>query len=140
EPMQLDVDPLRLAQVVANLLNNAAKYTEPGGQIWLSADQAGNEVVWKVRDTGTGISPQLLPNIFDLFVQDDRSLDRAQGGLGIGLTLVRSLVELHGGSVQAFSDAPGQGSEFVVRLPLPAWVGESGRKSQEIAGGTASSL
>ena len=100
-----------------NLLNNAAKYTEEGGQIWLTAQQEGEEVVLRVRDTGVGITPELLPRIFDLFTQADRTLDRSQGGLGIGLSLVQRLVELHGGRVEAHSAGLGQGSEFLVRLP-----------------------
>jgi PAS domain S-box-containing protein len=114
----LQGDLTRLAQVVANLLNNAAKYTEGAGRIWLSAEQEGDAVVLRVRDTGIGIRQELLPQIFDLFVQSDRALDRAQGGLGIGLTLVHRLVEMHGGTVAAHSAGQGQGSEFVVRLPL----------------------
>lgn len=118
EPVMLQADPVRLAQVLANLLNNAAKYTDPGGQIWLTVKRAGNEVAVSVRDTGVGIPADMLPQVFDLFTQVDRAADRAQGGLGIGLTLVRSLVEMHGGSVSARSDGPGQGSEFIVHLPL----------------------
>jgi signal transduction histidine kinase/ActR/RegA family two-component response regulator len=111
-------DLSRLIQVVANVLNNAAKYTEVGGQIWLTTKREGNEGVITVRDTGIGIPPDLLAHIFEPFIQEDRRPDRANGGLGIGLALVRSLVDLHGGRVQAFSQGPGQGSEFVVHLPL----------------------
>jgi PAS domain S-box-containing protein len=118
EPARLEADPLRLAQVFGNLLNNAAKYTEEGGQIWLTVERQPDEVLVHVRDTGIGISPEMLPRVFDLFTQADKSLDRAQGGLGIGLTLVQRLVELHGGKVEAHSEGLGQGSEFVVRLPL----------------------
>jgi two-component system CheB/CheR fusion protein len=114
-------DPTRLEQIVTNLLHNAAKYTDPGGHVWLGADREGAEAVIRVRDTGVGIAPEMLPRIFDLFVQAERRLDRAVGGVGIGLTLVRRLVELHGGTVAASSPGPGRGSEFVVRLPaLPA--------------------
>ncbi len=120
EPVSLDADLNRLAQVFSNLLNNAAKYTEPAGQIRLSAERQGSEVVVKVRDTGIGISGEVLPRVFDIFTQGDRSLERAQGGLGIGLSLVRGLVELHGGSVAAHSAGLGQGSEFTVRLPVLA--------------------
>ncbi|HMB02176.1 MAG TPA: ATP-binding protein, partial [Isosphaeraceae bacterium] len=120
EPIELEVDPARMEQVLCNLLNNAAKYTEPGGRIELSAARDGDEVVLVVRDNGVGIAPEVLPRIFDLFVQADRSLDRAQGGLGIGLTLVRTLVHLHGGSIGARSEGPGRGSEFIVRLPALA--------------------
>jgi CheY-like chemotaxis protein/nitrogen-specific signal transduction histidine kinase len=117
-PIQLLADPARLEQILANLLNNAAKYTDPGGHIRL--DVATNETTTEVRirDTGVGIPEHLLPRVFDLFMQGDRSLDRAQGGLGIGLTLVRSLVELHGGQVEVSSEGLGQGSAFVVRLPI----------------------
>ena len=111
-------DPVRLAQVLSNLLNNAAKYTEPGGQISVSARSVGEVVQLRVRDTGAGISPELLPHVFDLFVQDKQALDRAQGGLGLGLAIVRNVVELHGGRVSARSAGPGQGSEFEVELPL----------------------
>jgi CheY-like chemotaxis protein len=106
-------------QVIANLLNNAAKYTEEGGHTSLTARLEGAQVVLSVRDTGMGIPAEMLPQVFDLFTQIDRTLGRGQGGLGIGLALVKSLVELHGGSVEAHSDGPGRGSEFVVRLPLP---------------------
>jgi signal transduction histidine kinase len=116
-PLLLRGDATRLTQVVANLLNNAAKYTPDGGQVWLTLEGDGDEAVVRVEDTGMGIPAEMLPRIFDLFTQVDRSLHRAQGGLGIGLTLVRSLVEMHGGVVEAYSDGPGQGSEFVVRLP-----------------------
>jgi signal transduction histidine kinase len=117
EPVRIEGDLTRLVQVVGNLLNNAAKYTDEGGQIRLEAALEGGEAVIRVRDNGMGLSADLLPHVFDLFSQADRSLDRAQGGLGIGLTLVRRLVDLHGGHVEARSDGPGQGSELVVRLP-----------------------
>ncbi len=118
EPLWLEADPVRLEQVFVNLLNNAAKYTDIGGRIWLKLEKEGNEAILRVRDTGIGISPEMLPRVFDLFTQANNSLDRSQGGLGIGLTLVRSLVEMHGGSVSAYSAGLGQGSEFVVRLPI----------------------
>jgi PAS domain S-box-containing protein len=117
EPLWLRADPTRLEQIIVNLLNNAAKYTDEGGQIWLTAQQEGSEVVLRVRDTGVGIAPELLPRIFDLFTQADRTLDRSQGGLGIGLSLVQRIVELHGGTVEAHSRGLGHGSEFIVRLP-----------------------
>ncbi len=105
--------------MLTNLLNNAAKYTDPGGRIRLTATlDAGQQVLIKVRDSGIGIAPDLLPRIFDLFTQGDRSLDRSQGGLGIGLTVVRNLVEKHGGTVEASSDGQGKGTEFTVRLPV----------------------
>jgi CheY-like chemotaxis protein/anti-sigma regulatory factor (Ser/Thr protein kinase) len=116
----VDVDPVRLAQAVTNLLNNATKYTPKQGHIWLSAWQDGGQAVISVRDDGIGIDPELLSDVFDLFTQADRSLDRSQGGLGIGLTLVRSLVEMHGGTVEARSEGLGKGSEFLVRLPVSA--------------------
>ncbi|MFY9826888.1 MAG: ATP-binding protein [Thermoanaerobaculia bacterium] len=117
EPVWLVADPTRLEQVVGNLLGNAAKYTEEGGSIWLTLEQKA-EAVLRVRDAGLGIAPELLPHVFDLFTQADRSSDRSQGGLGIGLTLVEKLVGMHGGTVQAFSAGLGLGSEFTVRLPL----------------------
>lgn len=118
EPIYLHADSARLAQVFGNLLGNSCKYTEPGGRIWLTAERQGSEVAVKVTDTGVGIPPEMLSMVFDLFTQVERSLERAAGGLGIGLSLVKSLVEMHGGSVTAHSDGPGQGSEFVVRLPV----------------------
>jgi signal transduction histidine kinase/integral membrane sensor domain MASE1/ActR/RegA family two-component response regulator len=120
EPVPLEADLVRLAQVFANLLHNAAKYTEPGGDIRLSAAREDAGVVVRVRDNGVGIAADLLPHVFELFVQADRSIARSHGGLGIGLTVVRRLVEMHGGSVTAHSDGPDRGSEFVVRLPVSA--------------------
>jgi signal transduction histidine kinase/CheY-like chemotaxis protein len=118
EPVRLEADPTRLVQVLSNLLNNATKYTNDGGRIELTAERDGQEVVLRVRDTGIGMAPELLPRVFDLFTQGERGLDRSQGGLGIGLTMVRSLVEMHGGRVTAHSDGLGRGSEFIVRLPV----------------------
>jgi PAS domain S-box-containing protein len=117
-PVHLHADPVRLAQVINNLLHNACKYSEPGGRISLTAERQGSYVVLSVKDTGVGIPPEMLPKIFEMFTQVDQSLERSQGGLGIGLTLVQRLVEMHEGSVRAFSGGPGRGSEFVVRLPL----------------------
>jgi CheY-like chemotaxis protein/two-component sensor histidine kinase len=114
----VDADPTRLAQVFSNLLNNAAKYTDRGGRIWLTAERQGGDVVVSVKDTGIGIPSDKLTSIFDMFSQVDRSLEKAQGGLGIGLTLVRRLVEMHDGRVEARSAGVGRGSEFVVRLPV----------------------
>jgi len=111
-------DLTRLSQVISNLLDNAAKYTEEGGNISITSEKVGSQVVIRVKDDGIGIPSHILPHVFDLFTQADRSLDRSQGGLGIGLTLVRRLVELHGGSVEAHSAGPGKGSEFVIYLPL----------------------
>jgi signal transduction histidine kinase len=118
--LEVHGDPVRLSQVAANLLTNAARYTEPGGHVAVRAWREGGEVVLSVTDDGQGISGELLPRVFDLFVQGPRSIDRREGGLGIGLTLVRSLVALHGGRVEARSDGPGKGSTFVVRLPALA--------------------
>ena len=117
-PLLIRGDTTRLVQVFVNLLNNAAKYTDEHGTIRVTAAAEGTQAVVRVVDTGTGISPRLLPTVFDVFTQDDRALDRAQGGLGLGLTLVRRITELHGGSVEAYSEGRGRGSEFVVRLPL----------------------
>src|ERR1700690_1664936 len=117
QALWLHADAARLEQVVVNLLTNAAKYTDQGGHVWLTVQQEGKEAVLRVRDNGVGIAPEILPRIFDLFTQAERSLDRSQGGLGIGLALVQPLVEKHGGTVTA-SSALGQGSEFVVSLPL----------------------
>jgi PAS domain S-box-containing protein len=116
--IRLEVDSIRLAQVFSNLLNNAAKYTERAGRIWLTAGREDGQAVVRVRDTGVGIAPDLLPHVFELFVQGERSLARSQGGLGIGLTLVKRLTEMHGGTVTAHSQGAGAGSEFLVRLPI----------------------
>ena len=118
EPVVLEVDPPRLAQVLSNLLNNAAKYTDECGHISLTAEKLDQEVLIRVRDSGIGIAPEMLPKVFELFTQADQTLSRSRGGLGIGLTLVRSLVEMHDGRVTAHSTGLGQGSEFLVRLPL----------------------
>ncbi|WP_437300562.1 ATP-binding protein [Sorangium sp. So ce426] len=113
-------DAVRLEQILVNLLTNACKYTDPGGHIGVTVAQRGDQVELRVRDDGIGIAREVLPHVFDLFHQADRSLDRAPGGLGIGLTIVRDLVALHGGSIEATSPGPGQGSEFIVRLPVAA--------------------
>ena len=118
DPIFLDGDLVRLAQVISNLLNNAAKYTERGGRIWLAAAKKGNDAVIKVRDTGIGIPAEMLPKIFEMFAQADRSTNGSPGGLGIGLTLVKRLVEMHGGTIAVHSDGRGKGSEFVVRVPV----------------------
>jgi signal transduction histidine kinase/ActR/RegA family two-component response regulator len=120
EGLRVEGDPVRLAQVIANLLTNAARYTEPGGLVSVRAFLDGSDVVVVVTDSGAGIAPDLLPRVFDLFVQGQRSTDRKEGGLGLGLALVRSLVELHGGTSVARSDGPGRGSEFEIRLPATA--------------------
>jgi CheY-like chemotaxis protein len=114
----LDADEVRICQVISNLLTNAAKYTEHGGTITLTARAEGDELAIRVRDTGMGIPRELLPHLFDLFVQGKRTIDRAEGGLGLGLSIVRSLVVLHGGTVTVRSDGPRKGSEFEVRLPM----------------------
>jgi signal transduction histidine kinase len=117
EPIYVDVDPSRLAQACANLLNNAAKLTEKGGRIWLTGERQGNAVLLRIKDTGIGIAAEKLASIFEMFSQVDTTLGRSQGGLGIGLTLVRRVIELHGGTIEARSGGPGKGSEFIVRLP-----------------------
>jgi PAS domain S-box-containing protein len=118
DPLWVDADLIRMSQVLVNLLNNAAKYTESGGLIRLTVIREGSDAVVSVADTGIGIRPELLPAIFEMFTQVDRSLERSQGGLGIGLSLAKRLVHLHGGSIEARSEGPGRGSEFVVRLPV----------------------
>ena len=118
EALEVEGDLTRLTQVLGNLLNNAAKYTDPGGTINVTASRVGMDVDIRVRDNGIGIPPALLPRLFQLFTQVDAAAHRAQGGLGIGLALVRQLVQMHGGSVTAYSDGPGKGSEFLIRLPL----------------------
>jgi PAS domain S-box-containing protein len=118
QPVYLNGDPVRLVQVFSNLLNNSCRYSEPGGSISVTAKRQLNDVLVSVKDTGIGIPPEMLPRIFEMFMQIDRSLERSEGGLGIGLTLVKRLVELHNGSVSASSEGIGRGSEFVVRLPI----------------------
>jgi signal transduction histidine kinase/CheY-like chemotaxis protein len=127
DSLRVHGDPARLAQVLTNLLINAAKYTEESGQIWLAARREGSDALVSIRDNGVGIPADMLATVFDLFVQVEQAIDRTQGGLGVGLTLVKRLVELHGGSVAANSAGPGKGSEFVVRLPaLSADAGDGG--------------
>lgn len=116
-PAWVDADPTRVEQIIVNLLDNAFKYTAPGGVIDIAARIDGEEAVLEVRDNGVGIAPELLPHVFDVFVQGESSLDRAQGGMGIGLALVHQLVSLHDGSIAAFSEGAGHGSRFVLRLP-----------------------
>jgi CheY-like chemotaxis protein/anti-sigma regulatory factor (Ser/Thr protein kinase) len=126
EAVHVDADPARLEQVVNNLLDNALKYTPPGGAVTVTTSREPDGAVLRVRDTGQGIRTDLLAHVFDLFVQEAQSLDRSRGGLGLGLALVKRLVELHGGSVAAWSAGPGQGTEFTVRLPgvaAPATAG-----------------
>ena len=119
-PTYLDADPARLAQVVGNLLNNASKFTDKGGHVWLTIGHEGEQAVIRVRDNGIGLAADSLPRVFDMFAQVDTSLERSRDGLGIGLTLVRTLAEMHGGTVEVRSDGLGRGSEFVVRLPVLA--------------------
>ena len=124
EPIFLDADPARLAQAISNLLNNAAKYTPRGGRIWLTGERRDGAALVTVRDTGAGIAPEMLSSIFDMFTQGEQSQARSLGGLGIGLTLVKRLVELHEGVVTASSGGLGQGSSFVIRLPVTAQSGD----------------
>jgi PAS domain S-box-containing protein len=137
----IDADVVRMAQVLTNLLTNAAKYTPKPSQIWLKVERDSGHVVLRVRDEGVGMAAELLPRVFNLFVQADHSLARTEGGLGIGLTLTKRLVELHGGTIEATSDGPGKGSEFTVRLPIsehPAAArprghgGDSGRTARRV--------
>ncbi|HET7060646.1 MAG TPA: ATP-binding protein [Nitrosospira sp.] len=140
EGLLLDADPTRMAQVVSNLLNNAAKYTPEGGRIELTAERDQNDVIIRVRDNGVGLAPEALPKVFELFSQIGKTLDRSQGGLGIGLTLVKRLVEMHGGQVTAESKGLGQGSTFVVRLPLAAVQVINGRQVAEEEGSRSLSV
>ena len=130
-PVFVQADMTRLAQVFANLLNNAAKYSEPGGHIRITVDRQEGEIVIRVTDTGIGIPPDMLPTIFDMFAQVDRTLEKAQGGLGIGLTLAQRLTMMHGGALEARSDGLGHGSEFVVRLPAALAVLPDGRATAD---------
>jgi len=132
-PLYVAADWVRFEQILGNLLNNAVKYTDEGGKVWVTVAQEGESVALRVRDTGIGISAAVLPNVFQLFEQGPRALDRADGGLGIGLTLVRNLAELHGGSAEAKSEGEGLGSEFVVRLPLVAPPEEIPRSTAVLA-------
>ncbi|HZY85191.1 MAG TPA: hybrid sensor histidine kinase/response regulator [Gemmataceae bacterium] len=137
EPLRLEADQARVVQVLVNLLNNAAKYTDRGGRVSLTGRREGDEVVVRVRDNGVGIEPDMLARVFDLFTQVGQSVHRAQGGLGIGLTLVRQLVEMHAGRVTAHSEGAGKGSEFAVYLPalgLPAVEAGPGPSARKAAG------
>jgi len=117
-PVYLNADPTRVTQVVGNLLNNACKFTDKGGHVWLTVEQDGDQAIVSVRDNGIGIAAEHIPGLFEMFAQVDTSLERSRDGLGIGLTLVKTLVEMHGGTVDARSEGPGRGSEFTVRLPI----------------------
>jgi CheY-like chemotaxis protein len=130
EPIWVNADPVRLAQVFINLLNNASKFTEVGGTISISAERQGRDAVISVKDTGIGIAADQLETVFEMFSQVDQSLEKTRGGLGIGLTIVKRLVELHGGTISVQSDGRGCGSEFVVRLPV---LVESGRDEKQTA-------
>jgi CheY-like chemotaxis protein len=137
QSIYVDADVTRLAQVFSNLLNNAAKYTEPGGRICLSAHRQDTDVWVSVRDSGIGIPSEMLPKVFEMFTQVDQNLERSQGGLGIGLSIVKRLVEMHGGSVEAHSDGHQQGSEFLVRLPVVLTVGPSRDAADRDSGGAS---
>jgi CheY-like chemotaxis protein/nitrogen-specific signal transduction histidine kinase len=137
-PLWVDADPTRLAQAIANLLNNAARYTEPGGHVMVSVDRESGGAAIRVRDDGIGIAPETLPQVFEMFVQGGDRPEHSREGLGIGLTLVRRLVEMHGGSVEARSEGLGRGAEFVVRLPLVPAADE--RPAVGAASGGRSSL
>jgi len=130
EPIELIGDPVRLTQVLNNLLNNACKYTPAGGRVGLTVWREGTDALVAVRDTGRGIPAEMLPRIFEMFTQLEQSLERSQGGLGVGLSLVKHLVELHGGAVSARSEGEGRGSEFIVRLPALNLEKRPGRRSQ----------
>ncbi len=134
DPLPLEADSVRLVQIIANLLTNAAKYTEPNGRVFLNAARQGDQAVVRVRDNGIGIAPEMLPKVFDLFVQADHAATRSQGGLGIGLTLVKNLVEMHSGKVEAHSPGLGHGSEFVIHLPLRTDQVQPGADANEVCG------
>jgi two-component system CheB/CheR fusion protein len=147
ETIRLQADPVRLTQVLINLINNAVKFTPAGGHIWLIGETTGGmghgprEIRIRVRDTGVGIAPELLPHVFDMFMQGDRSLEKTRGGLGVGLSLVRDLVALHGGSVQARSAGPDAGSEFIVTLPMdPELTAELARGERDEPAAVAAPL
>ncbi len=140
DPVRVDGDPVRLEQIVVNLVRNAAKYTECGGRIDLFVERDSAEAVLRVRDTGMGISADMLPRIFDLFFQGERTLEDTQDGFGIGLSVVRRLVSLHGGRIEARSDGPGKGAEFVVHLPaVPMRESEPAAPSRPILAQTRDS-
>ncbi|MEZ5582575.1 MAG: hybrid sensor histidine kinase/response regulator [Candidatus Competibacteraceae bacterium] len=140
EPLLVDADPLRLKQVLTNLLHNAVKYSSPKAQIELAAKRVGERIEINVRDNGVGMTPEMLGEVFDSFAQAKRSLDRSPGGLGVGLTVAKRLVELHGGEISATSPGPGQGSEFVVRLPAGSRLESAPAESTPAATGENHSL
>ncbi|HET7400571.1 MAG TPA: ATP-binding protein, partial [Usitatibacter sp.] len=139
EPVWLEVDPVRMSQVIGNVLHNASKFTPAGGRIAIAADRGAEGVEITVTDDGMGIPKELLSSVFELFSQADRSLDRAQGGLGIGLSLVKGLVEMHGGHVTAHSEGPGRGSRFSIRLPASVVVAAPAARPQRAHGADAGS-
>jgi CheY-like chemotaxis protein/two-component sensor histidine kinase len=139
DPIYLNADPTRLTQLIGNLLHNACKFTPQGGRIILKVERENNQAVLRVTDTGVGIPTDQLPRIFEMFVQGDTSLERAHSGLGIGLTLVKQLAEMHGGAVQAYSAGPGTGAEFVVRFPISENASVS-KKERPTANGQSSKV
>jgi len=140
DPLPLEVDPTRIAQVIANPVNNSAKYTPPGGRIQITAEAAPGMLIARVSDSGSGIAPEMLPKVFDMFTQAERSIEDSHGGLGIGLALVRKLVEMHGGTVGAESPGEGRGSTFTVRLPLAAEGTTVAARTDEVTADGSSSL
>jgi PAS domain S-box-containing protein len=139
EPIRIEADQVRLAQAIGNILSNAVKYTDRGGRIVLSGERDQNRVLIRVRDTGIGLTPDILPRVFELFMQAEGSITRSQGGLGIGLTLVKRLVEMHGGRVEAASDGLGRGCEFTITLPVASTRGEGGESERSDMGGSTES-
>jgi PAS domain S-box-containing protein len=139
EPIRIEADPVRLAQAIGNILSNAVKYTDRGGRIVLSGERDQDQILIRVRDTGIGLTPDILPRVFELFMQAEGSITRSQGGLGIGLTLVKRLVEMHGGRVEAASDGLGRGCEFTITLPVASARGEAGESERSDMGGSTES-
>lgn len=137
EPIYVDADKTRLAQVICNLLSNAAKYSERGSRTWLTVERRAEQAVIRVEDTGIGIPPDMLHKVFEMFTQVDRSLEKAQGGLGIGLSIVKRLIEMHGGTVEARSEGCGKGSEFIVRLPIAMMETQEQSSPPAVEGGSA---
>ncbi|MEL7654315.1 MAG: ATP-binding protein [Bacillota bacterium] len=118
DPIYVDADPVRVKQIIGNLLHNALKFTNHGGKVTLSVYLEKNQAIVRIKDSGKGIDPKFLPDLFEPFKQADKSLDRRNGGLGLGLSIVKGIAELHGGGVQAYSEGPGRGSEFLIYLPI----------------------
>ena len=140
ERLEISADATRLEQVIENLLGNAAKYTPESGQILVAVERKDGTAVVRVKDNGVGIAPELLPKVFELFTQSDRSLDRSEGGLGIGLTIVKNIVEMHDGTVEAATEGLGKGSEFIVRLPMAGTLSTAGSHSPTTPAATARGL